>query len=65
MLKYELYPKELKKKYKEVSWEKYLQTRNIISHAYFAVSVEIIWKILKKEIPRLKKAIKEIKEELK
>ena len=58
-------PKELKERYKEVSWEKYLQTRNIISHAYFAVSVEIIWKILKKEIPRLKKAIKEIKEELK
>ena len=57
-------PKELKEKYKEVSWEKYLQTRNIISHAYFAISVEIIWKVVKEEIPRLKKSIKQIKEDL-
>lgn len=53
-------PKELKEKYKEVSWEKYLQTRNIISHAYFAVSIEIIWEVIKKEIPKLKEAVKEI-----
>ena len=57
-------PKELKEKYKEVSWEKYLQTRNIISHAYFAVSIEIIWKVIKKDIKKLKKSIKQIKQDL-
>jgi len=57
-------PKELKEKYKKVNWEKYLQTRNIISHAYFAVSIEIIWKVIKKEIPKLKIEIKQIKQNL-
>ncbi|MGD9275661.1 MAG: DUF86 domain-containing protein [Candidatus Pacearchaeota archaeon] len=49
----------LKRKYK-LNWEKYLQTRNIISHAYFAVNPKILWSIIKKDIPKLKKVIKKI-----
>jgi len=52
----------LKEKYKEIDWEKYLQTRNIISHAYFAVNLEILWSVIIKAIPLLKKQIKEIVE---
>jgi len=51
---------KLKEKYKEVDWQKYLQTRNIISHAYFAVNLEILWSIITKNIPELKKQINEI-----
>ena len=47
-------------KYKNVNWKKYLQTRNIISHAYFAIDLDIIWSIIKKDIPKLKKEIQEI-----
>lgn len=50
-------PFQLKKKYPEIEWERYLQTRNIISHAYFAVNLELIWIIMTKEVPKLKKAI--------
>ncbi len=53
---------KLKEKYKRVDWQKYLQTRNIISHAYFAVNLEILWSIITKSIPILKKQIKEILE---
>src|SRR3989344_3149060 len=52
--------KLLKEKYKKVDWERYIQTRNIISHAYFAVNTKIIWSIIKDEIPKLKKAINEV-----
>ena len=58
-------PKIVKSKYKEVSWEKFLQTRNIISHAYFAVNAQILWSIIIKEIPLLKKYILKIKKEIK
>ena len=52
--------KLLKEKYKKVDWERYIQIRNIISHAYFAVNTKIIWSIIKDEIPKLKKAINEV-----
>ncbi len=57
--------KETISKHKKINWREFLQTRNIISHAYFAVNAKIIWSILKEEIPKLKKEIKQIKEELK
>ena len=53
-------PEKLKVKYKGAEWDKYLQTRNIISHAYFAVNSEILWSIVKKNIPKLKKEIRKI-----
>jgi len=49
-----------RKKYSYVDWQKYLQTRNIISHAYFAVNLEILWSIITKNIPELKKQLKTI-----
>ena len=55
-------PEKLRAKYKGVEWEKYLKTRNIISHAYFAVNPDILWSIVKKNIPKLKKEIKRILE---
>lgn len=51
----------LKEKYK-IDWKRYPQTRNIISYSYFAVNFEILWSIVKKDIPMLKKQIKEILE---
>ena len=50
---------KLKKKYK-INSEKYSQTRNIISHAYFAINHEILWSIIQKDIPILKRQIEEI-----
>lgn len=58
-------PKETILKYNEINWREFRQTRNIISHAYFAVNTKIVWLILIEEIPKLKKVIKQIKEELK
>ena len=47
-------PSQIRNKYNKVEWKDYLKTRNIISHAYFAVNPEILWSIIKKKIPKLK-----------
>jgi uncharacterized protein with HEPN domain len=56
-------PSTLRNKYKEVEWEKFIQTRNIISHAYFAVNKKILWDLIKKDIPKFKKIMVKIKKE--
>jgi len=56
--------KKIQEKYKEVDWQRYLQTRNIVSHAYFAVSAEILWNIIKKDLLIFKKQILKIKKDL-
>jgi len=58
-------PKKIIDKYKEVDWQRFLQTRNIISHSYFAVNPKILWLIIKRNIPLLKNQILKIKKELK
>lgn len=53
-------PLGIRKKYNEIVLEKFLKARNIISHAYFAVNPRIIWSIVKKDLPELKKQINKI-----
>lgn len=50
-------PKEFKNKCKEVEWEKIAKTRDIISHAYFKVNLDIIWDLIKNKLPKLKEQI--------
>jgi len=51
---------KLKKKYNEVEWEAFVETRNFLTHVYQLVNVKRLWMIVKKDIPILKKQIKEI-----
>jgi uncharacterized protein with HEPN domain len=55
----------VKEKYPEVEWKKIVGTRDRIIHAYFITDLDIIWNIIKRDIPKLKKQIEKIKEELK
>ncbi len=55
----------LKKEYKEIKWKDIAGTRDKMIHHYFGVDLNIVWDIIKKDIPVLKKQIKEIKERLK
>ena len=38
-------PVEIQKKYPQLPWDKMYQLRNIVSHAYFEVDYEAIWRI--------------------
>ena len=58
-------PTKIKIKYSNVNWKILVRFRDIVSHDYIAVNKRIFSKILKNEIPPLKKAVKQIKKELK
>lgn len=51
---------ETKQKYQQIPWKEIAGTRNRLIHGYFNVDLDIIWQILKKDLPfiiqQLKKA---------
>jgi len=51
---------ETKKKYKEIEWKKIAGTRDKMIHHYFGVDLDIIWNIVKVDLPVLKKKLKAI-----
>jgi uncharacterized protein with HEPN domain len=55
--------KRIRNKYSDIEWKKIAGTRDIMIHAYFNVDLDIIWNIIKKDLPDLKKKIKIILEE--
>ena len=55
-------PESFRSKYPDVEWRKIAGLRDIIIHSYFGIDFEVIWGIIKKDVPVLKKQIKEILE---
>ncbi len=55
-------PDNVKNKYVTVSWKEIIGTRDIFIHQYFGIDLEIVWNIVKKDLPDLKKKIKKILE---
>lgn len=43
-------PDEIQKKYPQLPWDKMYQLRNIVSHAYFEVDYETIWRIANEQL---------------
>lgn len=58
-------PVETKYKYPSISWKDIVGTRDIMIHHYFGVDLDIVWDIIKKDLPKLKQDIKKIVKELK
>jgi len=54
----------LKNKYPEVQWKEIAGTRDKMIHHYFGVDLNIIWDIIKTDLPDLKEKIMKIREEL-
>lgn len=48
-------PDSIKEQYPEIPWKKMYQLRNIVSHEYFDVDRETIWKIATEYLPQNKK----------
>ena len=57
-------PDNLKKKYSSVPWREISGTRDKIIHHYFGVDLNIVWDIVKINIPDLKISISKIKRDL-
>ncbi len=52
----------LKKKYPEIEWKKIAGMRDKLIHAYFGISWEIVWDVIKNKLPEIEKSLKILKE---
>ena len=53
-------PDNIKNEYQDVDWKGMAGMRNRIAHEYFGISLTIVWHIIKQELPRLEKQMKQI-----
>jgi uncharacterized protein with HEPN domain len=51
---------DLKNKHSNIPWKQMAGIRDILIHAYFDVSHQIIWETVTKDLPSLKKNIEDI-----
>ncbi|NOX88506.1 MAG: DUF86 domain-containing protein [Calditrichaeota bacterium] len=56
---------DLKKKYTNIPWKEIAGTRDKLIHDYFGVNIDIVWNILKQEIPELGTKLKYISDDIK
>lgn len=54
-------PKSLRKKFPSVPWKKMTGMRDKLIHEYFGIDVEILWQVVKKDLPQIKPFILELK----
>ena len=53
-------PEDFRKKYPKIEWRKMAGTRDRVIHAYFEVDLDLVWRIVKEDLPKLKKQIQEV-----
>ncbi len=51
---------EIRQHHPEVPWSQMIGLRNRVIHAYFNVSLEIVWEITQNDLPVLKRQINDI-----
>jgi uncharacterized protein with HEPN domain len=51
---------EVKEKYTNLPWKEMTGMRDKLIHAYFGVSLEVVWKTIQQDIPLLKKLVQEV-----
>jgi uncharacterized protein with HEPN domain len=57
-------PESFKNRHSEIEWVKIIGLRNRIVHEYFGVDLQIIWHILKKDLPVFKAFLETIRSKL-
>ncbi|MFQ5532182.1 MAG: DUF86 domain-containing protein, partial [Candidatus Nanoarchaeia archaeon] len=50
-------PKSMAEKYPKIPWKEIIGTRDKITHHYFGVDLELIWKVVQENVPELKREI--------
>lgn len=58
-------PNEFRQAYPEIEWKRMAGMRDILIHNYLEVDYELLWNVMKEEIPILKKQIRKLKRKLK
>jgi len=50
-------PSEFKRKNPKISWHEISGMRNKLVHEYMDIDLDLVWEVIKKDIPKLKKKI--------
>jgi len=50
----------IKEQNSQINWNKIYGFRNIIAHHYFGINVDIVWEIIKDDLPELKLSLNNI-----
>lgn len=53
-------PPSIKQKEKSIPWEDVVAMRNILTHEYFGVDLEVIWKTIKHDLPSLRRVVEKL-----
>ena len=53
-------PASFREKYPKIPWKEISGFRDVLSHAYFGVSIERVWDMIEKDLLPLKKEIEKI-----
>lgn len=56
-------PEEVKQKYLDIEWQDIKDFRNLLTHEYFGVDLEIVWKVIQDDLPGLMNSVKEMMKE--
>jgi uncharacterized protein with HEPN domain len=51
---------ELKTKFSDIEWAQIIGMRNVFAHEYFGIDSNLVWEIIKNDIPELKVRIEYI-----
>jgi uncharacterized protein with HEPN domain len=57
-------PARIRKKYKQVPWSKMARMRDKITHAYFGIRHEIVWKVCQENLPPIQPVLRNMLQEL-
>jgi len=53
-------PESIREKYSDISWRKIVATRNRLIHGYLGIDNDILWSIIRDDIPVLLKELKKL-----
>jgi uncharacterized protein with HEPN domain len=57
-------PREVKVRYKNVPWNDMARMRDKLSHGYFGIRYEIVWKVIQEKLPEIKPIMENILKEI-
>ncbi len=55
---------DFKKQYKEIEWKKISGLRDKMIHGYFGVNWDIVWDVIRNQIPKLREQVESILEKV-